>query len=124
MDFNNKEFKLFTEEMKKAVAGVEKKFDVEIKFGSITYRENDFKIKTEVFNGSIKEADEVNFSNVCHRYDLEKNDFGKIITHKNKDYKISGIDTKRTKYSIKATGEDGEIVFFTKNSIKRLLGRN
>lgn len=124
MNFNRNEFDLFKKEMKKAVADVEKTFEVEIKFGNISYSENDFKIQTQVCNGSVKEFREVEFSKICTSYGLTPSDFGKSFIHKNTTYTISGINTKKRKYSIITIDENGETVLFDKESVKRLLGKN
>lgn len=121
MNFSKEEFKAFREEIKEAVSGVEKKFGVEIKFGSITYTDSDFKMKMDVSNGSIKEAKEVEFSRICTHYGLTQSDFGRSFTNKGKVYTISGIDTKRRKYPIMMTDEDGVTKLFTVDGIKRLI---
>lgn len=119
MKFNSEEFNKFRESIKNAVKDVEKEFGVEIQFGKISYDETQFDIKTTVFNGSVEDGKKTEYLKLCGLYNLEKEDFGKWFSYKNKKTKIIGLETSRRKYPILVEDEDGKTFLMTINSKHR-----
>jgi hypothetical protein len=120
MEFTKNEFKLFREEMKKAVAELEEKFGVEINFGKITYDANSFKINTEVSNGSKEDAKKSEFKRYCARYNLKPEDYGKTLENKGKTYILIGLEMNRRKFPLLFECEDGKRTLFTTDVISKL----
>ena len=123
MNFNKNEFDLFRKEIKNAVKGVEEKFGVEIEFSSIKYDDSQFTIKTTVLNGSKEEAMKKEFNKYCALLGLKEEHYGAIISHKNEQYKIVGLQLNRRKYPIEVENiVTGERILLTESGVKKKLG--
>ena len=90
----NFSFSEFREDVKLALLDVAKKYNVVIDPGKIRYSDIEFSLQlnvTEKVNGA-EDAGEATWSYYCTLYGFDRDDYGKIITIKNKQYKICGID--------------------------------
>lgn len=121
MIFNSEEFSRFRESIKKAVAGVEKDFGVEIEFGKISYTQNDFTIKTTVYNGSVEENRKREFEERAELYGLKPDDFGREFIFDGKKTWIIGLETSRKKYPIFVKDETGKEFLITISGAKSCL---
>lgn len=122
MQFNKEEFKAFREEMKKAVEGVERKFGIEIEFGSIKYEENSFEVKTKVSNGTVEKRRENEFKKYAKLYNLDPSVYRKPFIYKGLQHRIIGLERTRRKYPMLIESETGETFLMTVDSVKKLLG--
>ena len=123
MNFNKEEFNKFRERMEEVVKEVEKEFGVEIKFGSISYAENDFTIKTTVFNGSADDKRKNEYLRLCTLYGLEESDLGKEFIFKGKKTWIIGFEASRRKYPVVVKDETGKEFLITIDGVKKCLGK-
>lgn len=123
MNFNKDEFKRFREEIKKAVASVEKDFGVEIEFGNISYTQNDFTIKTTVHNGSLEDSKKNEFLKYAGIYGFNESDLGKEFIFKGKKTWIIGFEPTRRKYPVLVEDESGTQFLITIDGAKKALSK-
>lgn len=123
MNFNKEEFKRFREEIKKAVANVEKEFGVEVEFGNITYAQNEFNIKTTVHNGSVEDSKKQDFLKYAKIYGFDESDLGKKFIFKGRKTWIIGFEPTRRKYPVLVEDETGKQFLITIDGAKNALAR-
>lgn len=114
-------------EMVKALQPVAKRYNVKIMphGGTIGPSHLDVitKFKVEVIDTDAKaEARRNEFDTYCELFGLKPEHFGARFTSRGTEYTISGLELKRRKYPIRATGPDGKELLFTE-SVAKHLGR-
>ncbi len=83
--------------MDKSLSDALAKFGLQGKIGRITFDETHFSTKIEVSTGNDRENEFVKYAK---HYNLEPEWFGKSITLKDGEYKIVGLDQRRSKYPV------------------------
>lgn len=115
MKFNPTNLKTMREEFKNAVKDLEKKYDIEIKMGNISYQELEFTTKV-TFTSKEKESEEnerKEFEKWCTLYGLRKEDYGATLKNKGEEFTLIGFEVSRPKFCIRAKSKrDGRITFF------------
>jgi hypothetical protein len=90
--------KLFCKEFKKIIKSLEEKFDVRIELGTMSY-DPDVNLTTKM-TVTVAGADETLFKRHCQMYGLKESDYGKIVNLEGEDFKIVGLEPKRSKFPI------------------------
>jgi hypothetical protein len=106
MEFNKTNIKILTDKLSKLIEPLEKEFDIKIKRKSGKYTDNSLTLGFEILkiddSGSVvKNADD--FKLYAQMYGLEESDLERIFEYRGKNYKITGINPRSTKYPIQAT---------------------
>lgn len=89
---------LFRKEFSEIVKPLEEKHSVKIKLGNITYDPGiNFTAKITVTGA---DGDKKIFEKYCNLFGLKDSDYGRIVNLKGDDYKIVGLELKRSKFPI------------------------
>ena len=128
MKFTKQEFKNFRADVEAALKEVEKKYEVAIEGGNISYNEEEgtFSMKLEVKKTDI-DVDLKKFeTGLKYDFYLRKgftmDDYKKIVIIDGKEYTITGLKPS-CKYNVILTRSDGKMFCFTHQTILTALGR-
>lgn len=115
----------FRVDFEKAVAKLEKDYDVEINLGSIRYSSTDFHGTLTVKTKTVAGMDhaQFEFEKLCNLYGLSKEYYGKSFPARNGlVLTVAGINSKARKDVVMLEGSDGKSykasVEFVKSKIK------
>ncbi len=116
--------KVMREEFAKDIQGFEKKFNVKVELGSISFGECEFTSKLKVTSNE-ENSEQKMFENSCQMYGLQNNHYGYVFKARTKnglqEFKLVGFDNSRNKYPIKAINTiDGKTLLFTTDAIKEI----
>lgn len=101
MKFDNGTFDAFRKDFAEAVKGLEGKYGVVLKLGSITYDYDSFHCKLEAKSGASKEdVMKREFERDCGSVGLYPEDYGQTFEQRGVKYEIVGIDLRKRKYPI------------------------
>lgn len=114
MKINKQTLEQFRKDFAETVSALEKKYDLDISLGSITFEDNEFHGK---LTARKKGLTNVEWNTYCSRYGFEPEDLGKTFIYGRKEYTITGIKPG-TKYPITTIREDGKKFSFTPDAIK------
>lgn len=98
MDFTKTEFTNLREDIKKALAGVEKKYNLDFEFGSITYGAYNFRMKMSATKTDVGDARRLDFEQKCYEYGFEPEDYGKKVIFDGVEYAFVGFRENARKY--------------------------
>lgn len=122
MKFITEEFNKFRDDLKDAVKGVEKKYDISIDVSSINYGDTSFDCKLHVKKTDI-DADSIEWGKHCYLYGLRAEDYNAIITINGVKYQLKEINTRKRKYPIVCIVLDsGDRVGLNLETVKDRLG--
>lgn len=124
MFFTKELLKLMRQEFAKDIQGFEKRFNVKVELGSISFNECEFTSKLKVTSNE-ENAEQKMFENVCHLYGLNKEHYGYVFKARTKngmqEFKLCGFDNGRSKYPIKAKSViDDSVLLFTTDVVKNI----
>lgn len=115
----------FRKDFAEAMKPLEKKYNLSLKLGRITYGEDSFNGKLEAFDRSEGESREAKeFQKHCTLYGLEPTDLGKTIVCDGDSFKIVGLNPSKRKYCIQAVRlKDNKSFGLTLQATKEGLAR-
>lgn len=123
MNFNEREFNSFREDLSKVVKELEEKYGVTIKPGKITYSDAAFDIKLIVTKEG-RNVEQEDFLKYCSYYGFSKDDLGKKITLDGDEYVITGMKPSRRKFPIVIQSlNSGKSMLATIDSVRKALGK-
>ena len=102
------DFTSFKQDFKKALEEVEKKYNISISAGAITYETriigvSNFRFKVECNSLEIStNAEEASFKNTCRIYGFKETDYKKSFTLTGRTYLLVGFNTRARAYPIVA----------------------
>lgn len=104
MIINTKTLDDFRRDFDEAVKLLKEKYQVQISMKSISYDNDNFSFRVEVRNGgSEDEVKKSYFNKFCRDYLMTPDDLDTLtFEHKGKNYVVSGLSTKNTKFKILA----------------------
>ena len=125
--FNGQSVRLLRVEMEEALKQVAERYDLGISLGRITYTETNFKVKVEVAtkseDGVVGSQAALAFGQYSKWDGIKPEALGQRFNFKNKDYTITGYNTRARKYSMQAIDEQGESFGFMPKSVRLGLKR-
>lgn len=121
MKFDKTNLKAMREDFQLAMKDFEKKYNVSVVMGNISYSELEFHAKVTVTSKEKNSEDNerAEFERNCRMYGLTKEDYGRIIQHKGKNYTLIGFENSRPKFCIRARGVDGKEILFSELAIAK-----
>ena len=119
--------KQIREEVNVLLKPLEEKFGVKMELGRATYSHNNFTFKLEGSrldeSGSAVTKEAEAFKMLAKMHGLEADDLGKTFKAQGKEFTITGLSTKSSKFPIIAKGSDGKSYKFPIDAVKLYLGR-
>lgn len=112
MSFSKSEVNQMASDIEKALASVEKKYNVNIKRGNGTFTAETFDLKLKIVANApdgkkvffVKEAKDFEFNS--YKYGMKPEDLGKKFMHNGTEYKIVGANPRAYKRPIMAQTKD------------------
>jgi len=125
--FNRQNVKLLRVEMEEALKQVAERYDLGISLGSISYMEANFNVRVEVAtkseDGAVISTAALAFKRNSKWDGIKPEALGEKFNFKNKDYTITGWNTRAKKYPVQAEDEQGKGFGFMPKSIRMGLKR-
>lgn len=124
MSFKKTDFPKIRADFQNAVADFEKKYNVKVQMGNISFDEYEFSSKVtftsnEMFSDDVRKKE---FAKHAELYGVTAEDFKKQFTVKGKTYEVIGFEIGRPKYPIRvreiATGKE---TLFVEEVLKMLV---
>ena len=100
MRFVDSEFRMFREDLRKALAPIEEKYGIELEQGNINYNDEEFRMKLtgKKYDPNAKEkTQEELFAENCKYYGFKPEDYRRSFTIDGKVYKLIGFKPKARK---------------------------
>lgn len=95
MQFTNTEFANFRRDLEEATKELQRKYQVKIKAGSISYSDLSFDLKLKVTKDEEGlDVEKINFEKYCELYGFTKNDYGRTFTISGNDYELYGFNPR------------------------------
>jgi len=107
-------------DLEAAFAAVALKHNIDINIGSGSYNAAQLTVRLVMRTKNVDIANRAN-SFSMRRLGLPENAIGRSFLYKNVLYTVKGINTKKRKYPVETTKQDGSIVNFTAPTIANLL---
>lgn len=113
MSILNAEFSNFRSDFAIAIKHLEKKYELKMDLGNISYSESQFTVKLTVDStskkalGGAKSVNEKNWNKNAPYYGFSKDDFGKTFTKNGRTFTITGWNSRSNKYKIILTSDRG-----------------
>ncbi len=112
MEITRETLKAFRKDLESAVADLEKKYEVVLEFGSISYSQNSFSVKLTATKGANDaDAERHKFiSNVwaVARYGLGADDYGRKFSTMNGVFELVGVKPRSPKNPLIIRNEQGK----------------
>jgi hypothetical protein len=118
------ELKNFRSDFDKAITELEKKYNITISQGSISYSENEFHMKITAKKNTTtsgKSTEQADFEKYCELFGLKPSDYGKTFKSNGKEFMITGLNVRARSMPVIAYCSDGKSYKFSEESIKRVL---
>jgi hypothetical protein len=124
--FTRPQLKQMREDLQEAVKAFEKKHDVKVDFGNISYDEFSFTIKTKVTQNAVhsEDGERILFEKNCDSYGLNKEDYkhrfeAKVKSGQPKEtFELIGFEPSRSKFPIKGRNvTSGKVLLFTRDVV-------
>lgn len=110
--FTRDELKSFRKDFSDAVKSLEKKYDVKIEFGNISYSETEFHGKVTCTKtsaiGAVKQVNLSNFNWLKEVLGFKGNIGDSYTDHKGVTYTVYDLDGKKPKFPVLLKGSDGK----------------
>jgi len=105
----NLQFKSFRQEAENALQEIAKKYDVNIKTGSIKYTSNSFNVDLQVTKKEVNGIafEQAEFERYCFLYGIPKNAYNKELNMNGKKYYPISFKPKASKYPVIVKCSDG-----------------
>ena len=102
--FNKQNLKQLREAINNSLGLIGRTFGIEIKLGSVSYRDYNFTAKLvanlESKDGELFTKQAIDYKNFYADYGLEKEWLGQSFVSKGKTYTVVGLNTNATKYPV------------------------
>jgi len=122
--FDKENLKALKKAINNSLGLIGRTFGIEIKLGSVSYRDYNFTGKLEANleekDGELFTKDAEYYKNNCTDYGLEPDWLGTHFIHKNKIFMIVGLNPRASKMPVNCISE-GQNYKFTVSSIKKLV---
>lgn len=126
-NINPEVLKKIRDEVNALLKPIGEKYAVKMELGRATYSQNNFTFKLEGSRigedgtAATKEAEA--FKILAKMFGLEPDDLGKTFRSQGKEFTITGLSPKSSKFPIHAKGSDGKNYKFPAETVKLLLIR-
>lgn len=124
MKFIKKDFEAFRKDFEQAIEPVAEKYNLTIKLGNISYREDTFSARIECSKTDAGDLAKKEFIKYCSMYGLSPDDYMKEFVYGGEKYILTKISIKNPKYPCECKNiENGIFYKFTAEIIKKALER-
>lgn len=99
-------------DIKEALAAVEAKHGITFTTGGVSYNDSTFRVKVEAALGRGVDVGKKDWDTYCRRFGFEPEHYGKKFTSNGREFTVSGIKPRSSKYPILATSSNGKTYKF------------